>query len=231
MDDNKASTQPLRILVIDDAADIREYLELVLSRAGFVVTSAGDGDEALALLATSPPPNVILLDIMMPRMDGRTCLDLLSADPVLSTIPVIVVSASPYPIPSGARAALVKPFRAEDLLATIARLAAGERRAAPRYAARFDVITHDGRHESLARAVNFSRGGILLRSPMSASAGHSLLLTLALEDGHKVSIESEVRHANLELGGWTIGARVVTVRAGGDILDQTLRQREVEPSR
>src|SRR3954447_20349751 len=115
MAENTSPTTPPRILVADDEADIREYLELILRGAGYDVTSACDGAGALALLASSPPPTVILLDLMMPRMDGRTFLDVLGADPVLSAIPVVVISAAPYPIPSGARAALVKPFRTEDL--------------------------------------------------------------------------------------------------------------------
>jgi CheY-like chemotaxis protein len=214
-----------RILVIEDEVEIRDFLELLLTREGYEVTTAADGAEALALLAAPPRPAVILLDLMMPRMDGRTCLEALSSEPALATIPVVVLSANPYPIPRGARAALVKPCRTEDLLSTLAHIVAGERRANPRFAAQLHLVAHDGTSETHAQTLNVSRGGVLFRSPACAKEGQSLLLTLSI-DHKQVMIESEVRHACLELGGWNIGARFINIRAGLDALDRMLRKME-----
>jgi DNA-binding response OmpR family regulator len=59
-----------RILVVDDQPDIRELLDAVLQIKGFSVTTATGGPQALELLADPPPPDLILLDVQMPEMDG-----------------------------------------------------------------------------------------------------------------------------------------------------------------
>ena len=83
-----------RILVVDDEAFIRLYLEEVLADEGHEVRSARDGAEALKLLEDSPPPDLILLDLMMPRMNGWEFRDAQSADPRLATIPVVLLSGA-----------------------------------------------------------------------------------------------------------------------------------------
>jgi len=82
------------ILVVDDDPDIREAIVEVLEENGHRTLSAANGDEALATLRSSnEPPCVILLDLMMPVMDGRAFREAQQADPELSKIPVIVLSA------------------------------------------------------------------------------------------------------------------------------------------
>jgi CheY-like chemotaxis protein len=82
-----------RVLVVDDDPGIRRMVSLVLAGEGYDVRTAEDGRQALDLLA-SWHPAVILLDLMMPVMDGWTFLVAQQADPVLAPIPVIVMSAS-----------------------------------------------------------------------------------------------------------------------------------------
>ncbi|NOZ28873.1 MAG: response regulator [Chloroflexi bacterium] len=80
------------ILVVDDEPDVQKLLALILTKAGFQVATADNGEEALAQ-AASVAPDLILLDIMMPGMDGYEVLKRLRSDPVLTHIPVIILSA------------------------------------------------------------------------------------------------------------------------------------------
>jgi CheY-like chemotaxis protein len=107
------------VLVVDDDPDIREAYVTVLESAGYVVREAGDGREALDVLVTMPRPCMILLDLMMPRMDGVQFLDAARTDDQIMAIPVVVVSA--YSQHFGAlvdrvAGVLKKPFRADALL-------------------------------------------------------------------------------------------------------------------
>lgn len=81
------------LLVVDDEEDIRESLRMVLEFEGYQVHTAANGKEALELLAAAEPPCVILLDLMMPVMNGWEFAARLHADPATAAIPVIIVSA------------------------------------------------------------------------------------------------------------------------------------------
>jgi CheY-like chemotaxis protein len=81
------------VLVVDDDEDIRHILSDILRAEGYASAAASDGKEALEFLGKHPPPSVILLDLMMPVMDGWEFSRRLRADERLSGIPVIVMSA------------------------------------------------------------------------------------------------------------------------------------------
>jgi CheY-like chemotaxis protein len=81
-----------RILVVDDERDNREVMEIVLTRDGFLVLAAASGEEALASVAQQPP-DLILLDIMMPGMTGYQVAAKIKANLATKDIPVIMVSA------------------------------------------------------------------------------------------------------------------------------------------
>jgi CheY-like chemotaxis protein len=109
------------MLVVEDDDSIRQMMTEVLEEEGFSVSSAADGREALAYLHSAQPrPSLILLDLMMPEMDGWAFCAEQQRDPQLADIPVVVVSASNYirqrPLPLGAVASLVKPFNLNELL-------------------------------------------------------------------------------------------------------------------
>ena len=80
------------ILVVDDEPDVRRYLATLLDDAGFTVLTAGDGAEALEIIRTSRP-DLISLDLVMPRKSGHKLLYELGKDRTLSRIPVLVVTA------------------------------------------------------------------------------------------------------------------------------------------
>jgi CheY-like chemotaxis protein len=112
------------VLVVDDAEDIRLLCRLHLVRRGYRVTQAANGQEALDS-ARADRPDLILLDLMMPVMDGWECLAELKADPVLRSVPVFIITGKnqredqELALASGAEAFIPKPFNAGDLVATI----------------------------------------------------------------------------------------------------------------
>lgn len=82
-----------RILVIDDQADEREIQTAMLGHLGYDVSTAEDGEIGLSM-ATDSPPDMILLDIAMPRLDGFEVCRRLRADPRTSSVPVVFFTAS-----------------------------------------------------------------------------------------------------------------------------------------
>lgn len=80
------------ILCIDDEIGVVELVELIMQREGIAVQGAGSGSEGLALMRETQP-KVILLDIMMPDMDGWEVFKKMKADKVLKDIPVIILTA------------------------------------------------------------------------------------------------------------------------------------------
>jgi len=105
-----------RVLVVDDDVGTREAFSDLLHDRGDSVISAADGREALNYLRNSSPPGIIILDLMMPVMDGWEFLEHQARDPALFDIPVIVVTATPPQHSLKAIAILRKPIRFESLV-------------------------------------------------------------------------------------------------------------------
>ena len=114
------------ILLAEDDLDIRDIVQEVLEERGYDVVPARTGKQALDYLALDPrpPPDIVILDLMMPIVTGWQVLEAILHDPALARIPVVVVSAASQDRPIGAAAFLRKPFRVEVLLDTIGRLRA-----------------------------------------------------------------------------------------------------------
>jgi CheY-like chemotaxis protein len=123
------------ILVVDDDLDILEWTSIVLKSAGYGVLTATDGKAALDRLRDGATPSLILLDLMMPGMNGWQFLDELHREPSLTTIPVVIVSGGSYrekEIKSlGVAGYLKKPFDASKLLATVEQSRTGADRRGP----------------------------------------------------------------------------------------------------
>ena len=115
------------ILVVEDEADTREVFAELLRAEGHRVIAVGSGSEALAYLRGGERPSVILLDMLMPQMDGWQFRKAQQGDPRLADIPVVIVSAlrtiANSAIRSGAVAFLLKPVAPEELLGTISKAA------------------------------------------------------------------------------------------------------------
>jgi two-component system, OmpR family, alkaline phosphatase synthesis response regulator PhoP len=116
----------MRILVIDDEEDIRLIARVGLSAGGHQVVEAAGGREGVEM-ATRERPDAIVMDLMMPDVDGLATLKLLKADPTLATVPVVILTAKAVGQEEGLRAlgataVLSKPFNPRTLGAVIARL-------------------------------------------------------------------------------------------------------------
>ncbi|WP_333774028.1 SpoIIE family protein phosphatase [Streptomyces sp. IBSBF 3136] len=113
-----------RVLVADDNADMREYLTRILTGAGYDVTAVTDGVEALDS-ARRDTPDLVVSDVMMPRLDGLALLARLRGDTRTASVPVLLLSAragqeaSIEGLQAGADDYLVKPFAAAELLARV----------------------------------------------------------------------------------------------------------------
>lgn len=110
-----------KILVVEDDADLLHMIKTMLQSVG-EVTLAKDGQEALDLLESGFKPDVIVTDLMMPRMDGLTLAKTLKDDPNIGGIPLVMLTAKSGPldmitgINAGARHYVTKPFKAADLV-------------------------------------------------------------------------------------------------------------------
>ncbi|MFQ5846097.1 MAG: response regulator [Candidatus Methylomirabilales bacterium] len=189
------------ILVVDDDPRSCELVAAILTNADFDVLSAADGPAAIELARTAYPA-VIILDMMMPEMDGISTLQRLKRDPALKDIPVIGVTASmdltytERAFRAGAQFFLPKPFRATSLLRVV-ELAADSahrdtpmhrRRRHPRHPAEVPVccFVHgdkDTTWEVMGKTGNVSLGGMLLLLPQTLVPGTALQLGLGLPEG------------------------------------------------
>ncbi len=114
-----------RVVLADDNADMRGYLKRLLEEGGYEVEAAADGQAALELVRRGPPPDLVLTDVMMPRMDGFGLLAALRGEPGLGELVVILLSARAGEearvegLTAGADDYLVKPFSARELRARV----------------------------------------------------------------------------------------------------------------
>jgi DNA-binding response OmpR family regulator len=119
--------QPGLILVADDDPDIVALVSAVLRRAGFEVVEASDGAEALELLRTRRP-QLAVLDISMPKLDGMEVLRFMRAEPESSAVPVVLLSARAQEADvrdgyaQGASKYVRKPFSPRELVAVVREL-------------------------------------------------------------------------------------------------------------
>jgi CheY-like chemotaxis protein len=111
------------VLIVEDDVDIRETLGELLESAGYEIVRAANGLEALAA-ARRAPPDLIVLDLMMPVMDGWQFRSAQRRDPALASVPVIAISASAGSSTIDADTYLEKPFALDRFLAEVARLRA-----------------------------------------------------------------------------------------------------------
>ena len=111
-------------MVVDDDAGIREVLHAFLQPEGYPAVTAADCREALEQLRSGLRPAVILLDLVMPGMDGRAFWKLKQADPALASIPVVVISGDEAAARFAAELGcefIQKPFELERLLRVVKR--------------------------------------------------------------------------------------------------------------
>ena len=121
------------ILVVDDEPSLLRLMEFLLTRQGYQLVTAVNGEEAL-LMIKEHRPNLVVLDIMMPKMDGYEVTERLRSDPdtVLAATPILMLSAKAQDediirgIQAGSEAYITKPFDPEILTTAVAAMLRGE---------------------------------------------------------------------------------------------------------
>jgi DNA-binding response OmpR family regulator len=115
---------PIKVLLVDDDDMLRKMTEILLSKQGFEVLTAENGDKAIQQLKVMHP-DVILMDVMMPDMDGFSVCREIKANPVTAGIPIVMLTALDNPenkvkgLEGGADDYISKPFEIAELTAKI----------------------------------------------------------------------------------------------------------------
>ncbi len=113
-----------RVMVVDDSPTDMEFLKQILTRAGHYVLEAASGQDALAM-AKQQRPDCVVMDVVMPGMNGFQATRMLTRDPATASIPVIVVSSKSqetdrlWALRQGAREYIVKPVKEAELVGKI----------------------------------------------------------------------------------------------------------------
>ncbi len=113
-----------RVMVVDDSPTDKEYIRQALLRAGHSVLEAASAEDALSLVRTQRP-DCVVMDVVMPGLNGFQATRMLNRDPITAVIPVIIVSSKNqetdrvWALRQGARDYLVKPVDIAELLATV----------------------------------------------------------------------------------------------------------------
>src|SRR5438105_15561866 len=117
------SAADFRVLVVDDDPDMQRLLALMIRTEGMQADTADDGGAALARASAAPPPDLILLDVMLPGIDGFTVCERLKHDPATAMIPIVLITALEDAasrvrgIRAGADDFLSKPVQRAELIA------------------------------------------------------------------------------------------------------------------
>lgn len=115
------------ILAVDDSATMRQMLQVCLASAGFEVVTAEDGVDGIEKLKSSPP-DVVITDINMPRMDGFEFIEAVRSGEQSSRLPILVITTESAPEKkqrardAGATGWIVKPFDPENLIQAVNRI-------------------------------------------------------------------------------------------------------------
>jgi two-component system alkaline phosphatase synthesis response regulator PhoP len=147
-----------KILVVDDEEDILELLKFNLTREGYDVSSASTGEEALSVARAERSPDLILLDLMLPGIDGLDVARRLKGDPPTKKIPIIMLTAKGEEsdivtgLELGADDYITKPFSRKVLVARLRAVLRRKDEQPPDEKSLFrrhDLMIHPGRHEVL----------------------------------------------------------------------------------
>ncbi len=234
-----------KALIVEDEADIREVIEYNMTREGYGTLCASDGAAGLKL-AREHSPDLVFLDLMLPEIDGVEVCRRLKADPLTSSIPIIMVTAKGEEsdivlgLGLGADDYIVKPFRPKEL---VARAKAVLRRGGPREeqgsserVIRGGLIIDVPRHEVLldGKSVSFTPTEFRLLYTLASHPGRVFtrdqLLSRVIGDNAIVidrNIDVHVRAVRKKMGG--LRAVVETIRGiGYRFRDESLENEEGE---
>lgn len=196
------SERSKRILIVDDSETFLMYFSILLRRMGFDIIPADNGITALKLLRILMP-DVVILDIAMPQMDGITTLRHIKGDMHTSNIPVIMVTVSSDPKcyeeceKLGCSGYLTKPVKVPDILSMLNGCIAfgGKNRRLLRTSFEKKVsVTHNG-ITSEHYAVSLSEGGIYIRKKNPFRVGTRIEVGVPLTDEETLNLKGRVIYA------------------------------------
>jgi CheY-like chemotaxis protein len=206
------------VLVADDEEDVRFLLSRLLGDVGYDVHLAADGLEALERI-DAVHPDLMILDLMMPALDGWGVLEKLKANPAPPTVVLLTARGDPESFARGMRegaaAYVTKPFRFHELIATVQGLLAAdgkppvmhsERRREPRLAVSADVkvTTRDDTPLALGRVVDMSRSGLKVNLGLRIDEGFPVSVSFE-NGGAPVRIDAQIRWAHQVPRGYMHG--------------------------
>lgn len=232
-------SQGKHVLIVDDERDLAELLTINLQRAGYRTSVAHDGRSALASIATDPP-DLVILDIMMPELSGTEVAGRIRSDPATATLPIVMLTAKGEEVDEivgltvGADDYITKPFSIKVLLARVAAVLRRAEESAGSGAitrigpVRINTDTHecvvDGAPVKLTltefrllAALAQASGKVLSRSTlMNRAMGPGVTVTERTIDVHITSIRRKLGEA----GQMIQTVRGVGYRAVADAVDQ-----------
>lgn len=180
-----------RILVVDDEAEVRRLLAWILTDFGNDVETASDGGEAIRRLPAAPAPDLVILDILMPHVDGWAVLSALREMPARPPV-IVLTGLVDYPtflraVRDGASAFMVKPFRFQDLVSLCERLLSTandlpghERRGSTRrlLVTEVDLLSAEGAPLARGELLNLSATGARLDLGVPLAEGDQVRLAV-----------------------------------------------------
>ena len=173
------------VLIADDLKLFLEVEKSYLQRGGFAVLTATTGEEALEV-AEKRQPNLVLLDLEMPKMDGAAACAAMRRIPALAATPIIIMSATGTPqnrdrcLKAGCTEFVAKPQKADELLGIVARILSVRQREAKRITVVFNVTGKDGSRQVVGQGRDLSEKGLLLVAPSAITVGAVLQLEFFL---------------------------------------------------
>jgi len=223
-----------RVLIVEDEPDIRELVVHHLKREGYQVSAASSGEEALRQVHAAPP-DLVILDLMMPAMDGLEVCRRLRQDPATTSLPIVMLTAKGEEVDRvlgleiGADDYVVKPFSPKELLARVRAVLRRSRPAPDATALRLGGLVVDlGTHTAsvggltlaltpkefdLLRALVEARGRVLSREYLLDRVwGYSRASEIESR-----TVDVHVRRLRVKLG--SEGRRILTVKSVGYRLD------------
>jgi len=228
-----------KILIVDDEEDIIRLLEYNLGKAGFEVISAGDGTDAVEL-AGRELPDLVILDIMLPNMDGTEALKALKKDPLTEKIPVIMLTAKGEEIDRvlglelGADDYMIKPFSTKELLLRVNVLLKKRARPSERAVVRGGPLTIDqerfmvtlGKEPIKLTAAEFKLITELVGSKGRLLGREYLVKKIGTVENHETNrtVDTHIRRLRVKLGAHS--GCIETVRGVGYRFRQDLLEGE-----
>jgi CheY-like chemotaxis protein len=195
------------VLVADDLKTFLKIEKTFLTRAGFEVLTAENGKQAVEL-ARDKHPRLILLDLVMPEMDGAEACAAMRCEPSLAFTPILIMSATGSPeirdrcLAAGCTEFVVKPEQPEKLLELVARMLLARQRKVARMTVLYNEAGPAGGRQFMGMASNLSGTGLFLSTDKPVRTGLLLQLEFIIpKSSHTVTVKGQVARVTQSAGG------------------------------